>query len=145
MNSLSSEVVQSSERLTEIESKTDTVNEALKNIKSGQAGSKCVAELQKQNALTTEMITESALKGIDSLVNEMNDISKMMLLSVEKICKISENTDGLADEVKRELEEQPKELCYFYTSDFPVREIYARHIILAYLFSESSTILIFPV
>ncbi len=106
MNSLSSEVVQSSECLTEIESKTDTVNEALKNIKSGQAGSKCVAELQKQNALTTEMITESVLKGIDSLVNEMNDISKMMILSVEKICKISKNTDGLADEVKRELEEQ---------------------------------------
>ena len=50
--------------------------------------------------------TESALGGIESLVNEMNDISKMMVLSVEKICKISENTDGLADEVKRDLEEQ---------------------------------------
>ncbi len=35
MNSLGSEVVQSSERLIEIESKADTVNEALKNIKSG--------------------------------------------------------------------------------------------------------------
>jgi len=270
MNLFSSEVVQSSERLTEIESKADTVNEALKNIKSGtesqttevnevvikasdledkfsrlktqsqdllenvektieseQAGSKCVAELRKQNALTTEMITdsynkiisleeqsqkissivetitkissqtsllalnasieaaragaqgrgfavvaesigklaqdsgaatasivniindlcldiestvqnvetinkvilsqsdavikvqdtfdafkvlaertESALEGIDSLVNEMSSISKMMVLSVEKICEISENTDGLADEVKRDLEKQ---------------------------------------
>ncbi len=270
MNLFSSEVVQSSERLIEIESKTDTVNEALKNIKSGtesqaievnevvvkasnledkfsmlkkqsqdllenvektieseQAGSKCVEELQKQNTFTTEMITESynkivsleeqsqkisgivgtineissqtsllalnasieaarageqgrgfavvaesigklaqdsgtatasiesiindlcldiestvrnvetinnvilsqsdavikvqntfeafkvlaertesALEGIEALVNEMNDISQMIVLSVEKICKISENTDGLADEVKRELEEQ---------------------------------------
>jgi len=270
MNSFSAEVVQSSERLIDIESKADTVNEALKNIKFGtesqtievnevvvkasdledkfsklktqsqdllenvektiaseQAGSKCVAELQKQNALTTEMITESynkivslgeqsqkissivgtiteissqtsllalnasieaarageqgrgfsvvaesigklaqdsgaatasiesiindlcldiestvrnvetinkvilsqsdavikvqntfdafkvlaertefALKGIDYLVNEMNNINKMMVLSVEKICEISKNTDGLADEVKRDLEEQ---------------------------------------
>jgi len=270
MKSLSVEVVQSSDRLIEIEAKTDLVNDALKNIKSGtgsqaievnevvakasdledkfvslkkqsqdllervdktiaseQTGTECVAELEKQNVLTKQMITESygkivsleeqsqkisgivgtitkissqtsllalnasieaarageqgrgfavvagsigklardsgaatasiegiindlcldiestvrtietinkviitqseavtkvqdtfdvfkaltektesALEGIDALVNDMSDISKMMVLSVEKIREISENTDGLADEVESELEEQ---------------------------------------
>lgn len=50
--------------------------------------------------------TESAMKNMSALVSEMNEVNKDMVISVEKIRNISQNTDGLTDEVAAELQKQ---------------------------------------
>lgn len=127
MNSFGSEVVQSSDKLTEIEATADSINEAVKQIKAGtnrqtaevngvvskaselegrfaelkaqskellsnvaqtieseNAGNQTIRELEKQNAATTKMITDSyerivALeeqsKRISGIVDTIDDIS----------------------------------------------------------------------
>lgn len=134
MNTFSSEVVQSSDKLTEIEEKTDRVNDAVREIKegtghqntqvnevvdkaseledmfgslkeknsellnnvrrtleSGKSGSETVVELERQNELTTEIMTDSYHK-IVALEEQSRKISSI----VETINGISSQTSLLA-------------------------------------------------
>lgn len=56
--------------------------------------------------------TDTAMDGIDALVNEMNEISQSMVEAVQKISQISNETDSLTDVVGAELEQQLKAIQY---------------------------------
>lgn len=79
-----------------------TINEGVKS--QSNAVTKVQHTFDDFKALAEQ--TKSAIECIESLVNEMNIINQDMVLAVEKIRRISENTEGLTDDVARELKEQ---------------------------------------
>lgn len=88
------------------------INDTVKNIQS-------VNEVIKNQSSAVEKVqiafddfkamaqkTEAAMKNINQLVYEMNEVNREMVVSVERIRDISKDTDSITDEVATDLQNQ---------------------------------------
>lgn len=80
--------------------------EAVNKVVMSQSGMVVKVEQSFDDFKVLAKRTEEAMSSMEKLVNEMGGISKEIVAAVENIRGISQNTEGITDEVSDKLEEQ---------------------------------------